>query len=192
MRKKGQFRVVETSDTETGKARRWSGFVCPDCRFVFRVPRDHDGEGIVCPSCRRMLRIPKEGEETAPLMAPLQKVGFAEDDHEPRGEKRTRSKRKRKKMKPEVPDWDPASGKWKMNSTGRKRTLQNIATWIGALAALVASVYLFKKAGESERSGPPKAAQEAQVEIESPVSVPLVPPEGDASGKVDPPPAAEE
>jgi hypothetical protein len=47
--------------------RRWSGFVCPDCRFVFRVPREHDGRGIVCPSCRRLLKIPLPDDETPPL-----------------------------------------------------------------------------------------------------------------------------
>jgi hypothetical protein len=48
-------------------ARRWSGFVCPDCRFVFRVPRDHDGKGIVCPSCRRLMQIPVAGDSPPPL-----------------------------------------------------------------------------------------------------------------------------
>ena len=49
-------------------ARRWSGYVCPDCRFVFRVPRDHDGKGIVCPSCRRMLKIPTALDVAPPLL----------------------------------------------------------------------------------------------------------------------------
>ena len=168
------------SKTDKGKSRRWSGFVCPDCRFVFRVPRDHDGEGIICPSCRRMLRIPKEGDETAPLMAPLQKIGFAEDDQDEKLEKRTRSKRKRKKMKAEVPDWDPASGKWKTNSSGRNRVLSIIAIWAGAMAALVAAVYLFKKAGEPERTGPANAEAASPVQVENPVPVPLVSPEESA------------
>jgi hypothetical protein len=54
--------------------RRWCGYVCPDCRFIFRVPNDHDGLGIVCPSCRRMLKIPSAADITPPLMAPLRKV----------------------------------------------------------------------------------------------------------------------
>lgn len=49
-------------------ARRWSGYVCPDCRFVFRVPRDHDGQGLVCPSCGRLLKIPGKDDVTPPLM----------------------------------------------------------------------------------------------------------------------------
>jgi hypothetical protein len=54
--------------------RRWCGYVCPDCRFVFRVPSDHDGRGVVCPSCRRMLKIPTAADVTPPLMAPLRTV----------------------------------------------------------------------------------------------------------------------
>lgn len=38
--------------------------MCPDCRLVFRVPRDHDGRGLVCPGCRRLLRLPLAGEPT--------------------------------------------------------------------------------------------------------------------------------
>ena len=45
--------------------------MCPDCRFVFRVPQEHDGQGVVCPSCRRMLRIPTAGDRPPPLLAPL-------------------------------------------------------------------------------------------------------------------------
>ncbi len=69
--------VNGVSDTESAneKSRRWGAFVCPDCRFVFRVPGDHDGVGIVCPSCRRMLRIPADGDAVAPLMAPIKKIG---------------------------------------------------------------------------------------------------------------------
>ena len=63
--------VSETNEN----ARRWSGYVCPDCRLVFRVPRDHDGQGLVCQSCRRLLRIPAAGEPTPPLLA--ESVKFA-------------------------------------------------------------------------------------------------------------------
>jgi len=57
-------RVSEVQES----ARRWSGYVCPDCRFVFRVPRDHDGQGLVCPSCGRLLKIPGKDDVTPPLM----------------------------------------------------------------------------------------------------------------------------
>lgn len=63
--------VVETSET----ARRWSGYVCPDCRFVFRVPRDHDGRGLVCPGCLRLLAIPGAGDVVPPLRLGTRKAG---------------------------------------------------------------------------------------------------------------------
>lgn len=66
--------MSETIET----ARRWSGYVCPDCRFVFRVPRDHDGSGIVCPSCRRMLKIPTSHDTPPPLLAPPPPAGETE------------------------------------------------------------------------------------------------------------------
>ncbi|MDX1680207.1 MAG: hypothetical protein R3242_05700 [Akkermansiaceae bacterium] len=53
----------------TSSKRRWGGFVCPDCRLVFRIPLDHEGEGTVCPSCHRLLRIPKKGDRLPPLVA---------------------------------------------------------------------------------------------------------------------------
>lgn len=68
---------VPDSESNTRKARVWVAFVCPDCRFVFRVPKDHDGGGIICSSCRRMLRIPVDGERTSPLMASSTTPGFA-------------------------------------------------------------------------------------------------------------------
>lgn len=57
------------SDTVT-TARRWNSFVCPGCRCVFRVPRDHDGTGVVCPACRIMLRLPGPDDQLPPLVTP--------------------------------------------------------------------------------------------------------------------------
>ena len=87
-------------------ARRWSGFVCPDCRFVFRVPQDHDGRGIVCPSCRRMLKIPIVGDKPAPLVVP-----FESPQREGRqsGAKHGMEKRRRRKRRSRHADgnsWD--------------------------------------------------------------------------------------
>ena len=76
-------------------ARRWSGYVCPDCRFVFRVPRDHDGKGIVCPSCRRLLRIPTAADAPPPLLAPLRRM--AAEDPAAEGEPMILKKRRRGK-----------------------------------------------------------------------------------------------
>lgn len=41
------------------KKRTWLGLVCPVCRFVFRVPRDHGGAGVVCPACNHLLNLPQ-------------------------------------------------------------------------------------------------------------------------------------
>jgi hypothetical protein len=79
-------------------ARRWSGFVCPDCRFVFRVPRDHDGKGIVCPSCRRLLKIPVPGDLPTPLVAPLRRTAAEES---PADEPPQMTRKKRRGKKPE-------------------------------------------------------------------------------------------
>ena len=91
-------------------ARRWSGYVCPDCRFVFRVPRDHDGKGIVCPSCRRLMKIPTAADLTPPLLAPLRRV--AAEEPVAGGEQRQLKKRRRGKKA-----GGPANHTWEQNSS---------------------------------------------------------------------------
>lgn len=106
-------------------SRRWSGYVCPDCRFVFRVPRDHDGKGIVCPSCRRMLRIPAATDEPPPLMAPLRQAvaGAALAGPEP---ERVKKRRKGKKSnKGEDHSWEASPKK-----TGSKRLENKQMRWM--------------------------------------------------------------
>lgn len=73
--------------------RRWNSFVCPGCRFIFRVPQDHDGQGVVCPGCKGMLRLPAPGEDPGPLfLPPRDEPGFSsaeeeeEDDEDIAGE----------------------------------------------------------------------------------------------------------
>jgi hypothetical protein len=85
-------------------ARRWSGYVCPDCRFVFRVPRDHDGKGIVCPSCRRMLRIPTSTDVPPPLI---------EQKAEEQDKQVLKKRRRRKKV-------DAAGHIWERESKGSR------------------------------------------------------------------------
>ncbi|GAA5484144.1 hypothetical protein [Haloferula sargassicola] len=48
--------------------RRWNAFVCPECRQVFRVPGDHEGQGVVCPGCHRMLKLPAPEDVVPPLV----------------------------------------------------------------------------------------------------------------------------
>lgn len=105
--------VSETMES----TRRWSGYVCPDCRFVFRVPRDHDGTGIVCPSCRRMLKIPASGDTPPPLIVPLRKI-----ENEPTTveevirEDGTRMVKKRRRGKRKTSDEDQT---WETHKSGR-------------------------------------------------------------------------
>lgn len=65
------FRAVEQFlhvTSATKKKRTWAGYACPVCRFVFRVPKDHDGVGVICPACRYLLKIPQT-HEFSPLSA---------------------------------------------------------------------------------------------------------------------------
>ncbi len=180
----GQFHPVPETQSTPEKARRWSAYVCPDCRFVFRVPRDHDGEGIVCPSCRRMLRIPREGDETAPLMSPLKKIGFSEDEAGSRGEKRTRSKRKKKEKEAEMPGWDASSGTWRSNSNRKSRTAKIFAVWICGMAFVAATVIGIVKLSEAEPAdGVPQFATE-QDQFDDLFGNPLIIPEGELEVEV--------
>lgn len=89
--------------------RRWTALVCPDCRFVFRVPKDHDGLGIVCPSCKRVLKIPGAGDVPPPLLAPIKKLGTIEVGED---SLRTKSHKKRRGHESSLnPLWDYASGR---------------------------------------------------------------------------------
>ncbi len=86
------------------------------------------------------MKIPREGDETAPLMAPLQKIGFSEPESQVVGEKRTRSKRKKKDIEADSPDWEASSGTWRSNTNHKPRIAKIIAMWIGGMAAIVAIV----------------------------------------------------
>ncbi len=39
--------------------RTWRGLICPVCRLVFRVPKDHEGHGVICPACSHLLNLPE-------------------------------------------------------------------------------------------------------------------------------------
>lgn len=120
-------------------ARRWSGYVCPDCRFVFRVPRDHDGKGVVCPACRRMLRIPVAGQELPPLVVPLK--GTAPEQPDPGTAKGSKRRRKRKPRKGESHAWDEDGGAAAGSMRGEKRQMFWMMVGGGTLfAAIVVGV----------------------------------------------------
>ncbi len=133
-------------------ARRWSGFVCPDCRFVFRVPREHDGRGVICPSCRRLLKVPLPEDATPPLVVPLPPGA----SHA--GEKKRRKGKSRRRAEH---DWENSDDKTLESSRHTRRQM----TWmlvggVGFFALIVAGVLMIMLGGENELpTAPPPVAQ---------------------------------
>lgn len=148
---------VSSTEQESSVPKRWSAFVCPDCRFIFRLPSNHDGKGIVCPSCRRMLRIPGEGNETTPLVIPHKAVDSEQNERKiPRDDTRRSGKRKKKQKEAETPDWEASAGTWR--SKKNKNTLA-LAIWTTIIAMIFgAAFFLFKEKKEIDFVEP-KAAQ---------------------------------
>jgi hypothetical protein len=124
--------------------RRWSGFVCPDCRFVFRVPRDHDGKGVVCPSCRRVLKIPSPQDQTQDLVIPLPAAPQT-------GKGAKRKGRRRKSRREEAHEWDRTGGDRRRSSRRDHRQM----FWIliggsGFLVLAVAALFFAMRANDVE------------------------------------------
>lgn len=168
---KGQCVAVSETMEST---RRWSGYVCPDCRFVFRVPRDHDGKGIVCPSCRRMLKIPTSDDTPPPLIVPLRKI-----ENEPSTveevvrEDGTRMVKKRRRGK-RAPSGDDHT--WESNKSSRSSSPDDggqtrLLLFGGALilAALVGGGLLLLKGQKSPEQPQPPIAQITPTETPQPV-----------------------
>jgi len=160
--------VSETIDNN----RRWSGFVCPDCRFVFRVPLDLDGKGIVCPSCRRILRIPTPGYIPPPLMASPQSVGAeAEAASNPVSRPMLGMKRRgRKKSGEVIPSWDKKPGE--SFRQGRKQQLWMLVGGGLLFVIIVAGVVLGLGGGRASdsKSGTTPPALSLPVEASSPTT----------------------
>ena len=142
------LRPVEETETMIETPRRWSAFVCPECRFVFRVPRDHDGEGIVCPSCRRMLRLPGEDDETAPLLAALKTIPAIESEPDVS----TQKHRSRKKRSKGGGSSSRSLNPFKRPSIHNKRAnlLRMIIGVLFAAAVITAVILFFVAEGERE------------------------------------------
>ncbi len=131
-------------------ARRWSGFVCPDCRFVFRVPRDHDGQGVVCPSCRRLLKIPQPGDRPPPLVVPL-RTSVVEQEQQPTEEVRTGTsgnrRRKKRSRKTDDQSWDSSAVVSRRSGKGEKRQMFWMLVGGGAFFALILGFVLLAMLG---------------------------------------------
>jgi len=137
-------RQFEPVPEATESARRWSGFVCPDCRFVFRVPRDHDGKGIVCPSCRRILRIPGADDSPPPLLAPVRVMESKDSDEE--SNTRIRKRRRGKKSKNNTTHtWEKHEGS-RHRRSGKYSFLPLVAGVILLIAVIGALIFALKPA----------------------------------------------
>lgn len=126
--------VPETMES----TRRWSGFVCPDCRFVFRVPREHDGRGVVCPSCRRLLKIPLPNDVTPPLVVPLP------PESSQAGNKKRRKGRSRRSNEH---DWENTDDKTRHSSRRSKHQMTWMLVGGTALFALIVAGVVMTMSG---------------------------------------------
>jgi hypothetical protein len=128
-----------------------------------------------------MLRIPREGDDSGPLMAPLQKVGFAEEQEDSRGEKRTRSKLKRKAKEAEVQGWEASSGKWRASRKKGKRLFGTIAFWVISIGIIFGVAFMLVKKSEKKGIDPVVGGEDTRDES---VHVPLLLPEEDMEAGV--------
>lgn len=100
--------------------------MCPSCRLVFKVPRDHDGRGVVCPACRKLLRLPAAGELIPPLVAAERAParGPADDGHGPDRRRRSRRKHREGASHGEAgPSWESDPRHSRRRDTGMSRGL---------------------------------------------------------------------
>lgn len=167
---------VDVPETKE-KRRRWSGYVCPDCRFVFRIPGDHDGKGVVCPGCRRMLRIPAAGERLPPLVMPLKAASPDEGKSEEGASHGGRRRRKKKARQSENHAWDKAPE----NSHGSGRRERRQMRWMMfggvVLFSLIVAGVVTAMLGGGKAPAPTiagSAADSPSVDgVEAPVSAPV-------------------
>lgn len=175
------FGVPENQDS----ARRWSGFVCPDCRFVFRVARDHDGSGLVCPSCRRLLRIPTENDLVPPLLVEqlLKDEGQSVQDAD--GSFNVRRKRKRKRRSGESPGWEDKGRRFRRGDT--RHGFLSLGVGFAVLIAILGIVvFTTRDEGDDAQAGDLKPVEGIKIPSEIPA-----PPSEDAGldSAADPDPA---
>lgn len=124
-----------------------------------------------------MLRIPQGGEKSAPLTVALQKIGFAETEADPQGEKRTRTNRKKKQKEAETPNWDASAGAWRSTRKKGKRVFQTVVGWTVLVIAVSGGAIFIAKSFESKgdiAGGDPTPAVD---QFENLVNVPLLQPD---------------
>ena len=131
--------------------------MCPDCRFVFRVPRDHDGQGVVCPSCRRMLRIPTAGDRPPPLVASLRVTAADERTVIPQARHHRGRRRSKKSHRAEAHEWDSTAEKVRRVLTLKVEKRQMAWMLIGGVALFAMIVTGVLIATRSKVVPPPPA-----------------------------------
>lgn len=100
------------------RKRTWAACACPVCRFVFRVPKQHEGKGVVCPACLYLLKLPQKGN----TLEDIQKVSNANLDPSPRGEQKAKAISARPMAQAEPLSSEEASGHSRSSrSSGRRR-----------------------------------------------------------------------
>jgi len=129
------FGVIDNQDS----ARRWRGFVCPDCRFVFRVARDHDGSGLVCPNCHRLLRLPGKDDVIPPLLVEQLIRNDGDSIKSSEENRNVRRKRKRKPRSGESLNWDAKLRR--IRKGDRHDGIPALAIGIVALIAILTVVF---------------------------------------------------
>jgi len=125
-----------------------------------------------------MLRIPGAGDQTAPL----QTIGCAEDGDDSHGEKRTRSKRKKKEA--EIPEWDASAGAWRSSRKGKNRAAKIVVMWIGVGALVTSLVVGIVKFTDKKSEPHIPEAMELQDEFEDLVGTSLIVPEEELDAEV--------
>ena len=134
--------MSETSEI----TRRWSGYICPDCRFVFRVPKNHDGVGLVCPSCRRLLKLPTTGEALPQLVLLDPEVPVLPlEESVPLVPELRKRRRKGKEKQAAVPSWE--MGSW--GRSGRPEKVLMAAMIGGAVLLVIIAVIISRRTNSS-------------------------------------------
>lgn len=165
------------SDAVT-KKRTWLGLVCPVCRFVFRVPKGHEGHGVICPACNHLLNLPEskkarklvkqEESEPKPKLTtllpetqpkkeskPIVARPFSEEDKVGAPAQRRSGASKGRRVKKSSRSSAPA---WEQKSTVTRKQSSNAVYWIvgggvvGLLLAFLAAKMIFDDLAD-ERSG---------------------------------------
>lgn len=162
------------------RARRWSGYVCPDCRFVFRVSRDHDGQGIVCPSCRRMLRIPTATDIPPPLLGPSGHLAALEPAGEGRSHRSNKRRRGKKAKGAESHSWEklPKSAR---SERSEKRQMRLMLIGGASLFALIVGGVIVSMNGGNKAAGGGVSTPVSAAKNPEAVAVQAVVPRGEAS-----------